>query len=254
MVRQAKGPQAQQAGPTAVLDGRGVRAGFLRLAPVAVFAAPFGLAFGAAAVEHGLLPLETLIMSATVFAGAAQFAVLDLWSHPLPLLSIALTVLAVNARHLLLGAALSPWVNALPWTQRLLALPLLSDANFADSYRSLRDGGGASGGESEGNHGVLVGGGLALWLAWTAGTALGAYAGSGLGDLSRFGIDLVMACFFAAVAAGDLKTPPALLPAAVAAAVAVLALDALPAGWNIILAALAGASVGALTGGRTGGR
>lgn len=227
-----------------MLDGRGVRAGFLRLAPVGVFAAPFGLAFGAAAVEHGLLPLETLIMSATVFAGAAQFAVLDLWSHPLPLLSIALTVLAVNARHLLLGAALSPWVNALPWPRRLLALPLLSDANFADSYRSLREGGG----DGVANLGVLVGGGLALWLAWTAGTALGAYAGSGLGDLGRFGIDLVMACFFAAVAAGDLKTPSSLLPAAVAAAVAVLALEAVPAGWNIILAALAGASVGALTG------
>lgn len=240
MVRNAQDPQAQQTSPAVVLDGYGVRAGFLRLAPLAVFAVPFGLAFGAAAVEHGLLPLETLVMSATVFAGAAQFAVLDLWNHPLPLLSIALTALAVNARHLLLGAALSPWVNALPWPLRLLALPLLSDANFADSYRSLRDGGS--------NLGVLVGGGLALWLAWTAGTALGAYAGSGLGDLSRFGIDLVMACFFAAVAAGDLKTPPSLLPAAVAAAMAVLALDAVPAGWNIVLAALAGASVGGLTG------
>ncbi|WP_420345671.1 AzlC family ABC transporter permease [Pelagibius sp.] len=246
MVRDVEATPAQQAGPAPVLDGRGLRAGFTRLAPVAVFALPFGLAFGAAAVERGLLPLQALIMSATVFAGAAQFAVLDLWSHPLPLFSIALTVLAVNARHLLLGAALAPWINALPWPRRLLALPLLSDANFADSYRSLRDSGDDGGGDA--NLGILVGGGLALWLAWTAGTAMGAYAGSGLGDLSRFGIDLVMACFFAAVAAGDLKTLPALLPAAVAALVAVLTLDVVPVGWNIILAALAGASVGALTG------
>ncbi|MBO6851976.1 MAG: AzlC family ABC transporter permease, partial [Marinobacter sp.] len=47
-----------------------VRLEFLRLLPISLFVVAFGAAFGLAAIQKGLEPLQALLMSATVFAGA----------------------------------------------------------------------------------------------------------------------------------------------------------------------------------------
>ena len=220
------------------MTAAGVRQGVRRLLPVSVFVIPFGLAFGAAAVEQGLTPAQSVIMSALVFAGAAQFAALDLWQAPIPYLSLALVILAVNARHIILGAALSTWVNALSRARRSLALMFLSDANFVDSHSAFKSG--------TTDVGILLGGGLTLWTTWVVGTAIGAMAGSSIGSLERFGIDVVMAAFFAAVLAGEMKTWTSIVVVAVAGMVAIATLGLLPSGWNIIAAAVCGGTVGAM--------
>ena len=50
-------------------------------------------------------------MSVLVFSGAAQFAALDFWPGPVAFGSLALVVLALNARHIVMGAAL--WTHGL---------------------------------------------------------------------------------------------------------------------------------------------
>lgn len=224
--------------PPIVLTLAGVGRGMKRLLPVCAFVLPFGLAYGAAAVEHGMAAWQAIVMSATVFAGASQFAALELWQAPLPFVSMALVVLAVNARHIILGAALSPWVNRLPRWKWLASLAMMSDVNFADSQTAFKAG--------ERDAGLLLGGGLIMWLNWMIGTAVGAFAGAGLGALDRFGLDVVMAAFFGAIVVGNLKTRAALVPVAVAIVVALATLPLLPTGWNIIIAALCGGVVGAV--------
>jgi 4-azaleucine resistance transporter AzlC len=214
----------------------GVRRGVIEIMPVAIFLVPFGIAFGVAASAKGIDAEVSLLMSMAVYAGAAQFAVLDLWYAPLPLLTMALTVLAVNARHLLLGAALAPWLLQVPLTRRLAALLLLSDANFAHAM-SARDRG-------EVDAGILLGSGLAMWVIWIVTTAIGVFAGAMLGDLTRFGFDAVMVTYFAAIIVGQWKGLPDLLPWIAAAAVATAGFYVLPAGWHIIAGALAGGFVG----------
>lgn len=221
-----------------VLTAAGARDGARRMAPIALFVLPFGLAFGAAAVAAGLSPEAAVGMSALVFAGAAQFAGLELWSDPPPLMSLALVALAVNARLAVMGAALAPWLNALSLGRRLLALASLTDANFADGRAALRDG--------ARDAGVLAGGGAALWLAWVSGTAAGAYAGASIGALEAFGLDLVMAAFFAAAVTGGLRSGGPVAPVVAGAAVAVATREVLPSGWHLIAAALAGGAVAAL--------
>jgi predicted branched-subunit amino acid permease len=88
----------------------GVWRGSVEIAPIAAFVIPFGIAFGVAASAQGISPEVSVFMSIAIYAGASQFAVLDLWYAPLPLATLALTVFAVNARHILLGAALAPWL------------------------------------------------------------------------------------------------------------------------------------------------
>lgn len=214
----------------------------MEIAPVAGFVVPFGIAFGMAATTRSLPPDISMVMSAAVYAGASQFAVLDLWHAPLPLAMMALTVLAVNARHILLGAAIAPWMLKVPPLRRAAALFFLSDANFAQAMTARARG--------EHDAGVLLGSGLLMWAAWMIGTAIGAYGGAALGDLTRFGLDVVMVCYFSAMALAQWTGRADLPPWLVAAGVALAGWLLLPPGWHII----AGALAGGLTGARRHGR
>ena len=60
------------------LDKTLVWSGFKQLAPIAIFVVAFGAAFSLAAIQAGLSDSVIVTMSSLVFAGAAQFAVLDL--------------------------------------------------------------------------------------------------------------------------------------------------------------------------------
>jgi 4-azaleucine resistance transporter AzlC len=215
---------------------RGVRRGSVEIAPLAAFVIPFGIAFGVAASAKGVAPEVSVFMSAAIFAGASQFAVLDLWHAPLPLATLALTVLAVNARYILQSAALAPWLLQIPLLQRLAALLLLNDGNFAHTMAALDRG--------ETDAGILFGGGLTMWIMWIASTAVGALAGSLLGDVSRFGFDAVMLAYFTAVIVGWWKGRSDLFPFITAAVVAVAGTCVLPSGWHVIAGALAGGAVG----------
>jgi predicted branched-subunit amino acid permease len=211
--------------------------GCLQVAPVTVYVVPFGVAFGVAATAKGLPPDMSIFMSAAVMAGASQFAALDLWHAPLPLATMALTVLAVNARHILFGAALAPWLLQLPVIQRLAATAILSDANFAQAASAREQG--------ETDAGVLCGAGLLLWLIWTVSTAAGAFGGTLLGGLPRFGFDAVMVAYFAATVLVQWRGRGDALPWAATAVVAVVGSHILPAGWHIVAGALTGGAIGA---------
>jgi len=215
----------------------GVWRGAVEIAPIAAFIIPFGIAFGVAASAKGVPAEISLLMSVAIYAGASQFAALDLWYAPLPLATLALTVLAVNARHILLGAVLAPWLLQVPIVRRLAALVLLSDANFAQAMAARERG--------EMDAGILFGSGLAMWVTWIVGTSAGVLAGSLLGDLSRFGFDAVMVTYFAAIIVGQWKGVLDLFPWIGAAAVAVIGAHVLPAGWHIIAGALTGGVIGA---------
>lgn len=227
------------AGPRgARLTGAGVTRGARDLASVAAFAVlPFGVGFGAAAAEQGLTPAQALIMSALAFSGVVQFAALEFWRGAMTYGVLALVTIAINARLIMMSAAMAPWVNAVSPARRAASLAMLSDANFAAGRAELARG--------ADDLGPYLGGGLVLWSAWVAGTAVGVAAGAVLGDLSVYGLDMVMACFFVTLAAGQIQGWPSVAVMALAAAVAALTAHALPVGWNVVVAALAGGALNA---------
>ncbi|MEO1193619.1 MAG: AzlC family ABC transporter permease [Pseudomonadota bacterium] len=215
------------------LTWAGTRDGARRFFALSLFIVPFGVAFGVAAVESGLTPLQAVIMSAAVFTAMAQFAALEFLVEPIAYLSLAIIVFTLSARHIIMGAALSPWVNQLPLAKRCLVLTPLTDATFADAQIRLRDG--------RGDLGLILGGGLLFWFTWCWSTALGAYGGDLLGDLRAFGFGVVMLSFFAATALDQTRRFPRLVwPVLIAIGISILTLPYLPTGWNIILAALVG--------------
>ena len=217
----------------------GVLRGIKRLLPICVFVVPFGIAFGIAAIENGLGPFQATAMSLFVFTATAQFAALEFLNEPAAFVSLGLVATALSGRHIIMGAALAKWINQLPIGKRIATLIFLSDANFADTQALLHQG--------ETDMGPLLGGGLILWLTWTLSTALGAYGGDIFGNTDAYGFGVVMLCFFAATVFTMVRNSPSLfLPVIASMGVSFLTFPILPAGWNIILAAIIGGFVAQL--------
>ncbi|MCB9958971.1 MAG: AzlC family ABC transporter permease [Rhodospirillaceae bacterium] len=212
----------------------GILRGMRRTLVVAVFITPFGIAYGVAATEQGMSATQAILMSAVVFAGAAQFATLDLWQAPVAFVSLALLVLAVNARMVIMGAALAAWLNRISLGRRLLTLGFLTDVNFADMLPVYRRG--------ERDLGLLLGSGVVLWFPWVGGTALGALTGQSLGSPEVFGFDVVMISFFGAIVVSQTRRA-SIATVASAAVASVLFGQYVAGGWNILLAALVGGCV-----------
>ncbi|SFB82407.1 4-azaleucine resistance probable transporter AzlC [Marinospirillum celere] len=219
------------------LDAQGTWLGFKRLLPLSMFVIAFGIAFGLAAAQTGLSKTEAMLMSALVFAGASQFAALELWQLEIPLLAIMITTFAINARHLLMGASLYPWLKEVPAAKRYGILTVISDANWAIAAQEYQRG--------ERNLGVLFGGGLALWLTWVTGTWMGLVLTQGIPDPEALGLDMVLGCFLLTMALGGSKNLRNLVIWSVAGATSILALYWLPPNSHVVAGALAGGLVGA---------
>jgi predicted branched-subunit amino acid permease len=200
----------------------------------------FASAFGAAAVQKGLSLAEAVSLSGFVFAGAAQMVSLELWRDvwtPSAILAIMTLTAVINARMILMGAAIQPWLAGQPKVRGALTAFLLTDANWLIATRYRSEGGR--------DVGVLLGSGIVLWLLWVLATIPGYLAGALVPDPKRFGLDLVMPIYFAAMLVPLWKGWRPARPWVIAAGVA-LVVHALVPGYAFILAgAVAGAAAGA---------
>lgn len=231
---------------TSMAEGHGAtvmtRAGWWRgareILPLCTFVVVLGASFGVAARQAGLNASLATLMSAMVFAGGAQFAALGLLGPPPLIWPLLLGTLAINARHLLLGAALAPWLSRLGWWRQLTSVTVLSDANWAYAVRAHAAG--------ERDAGVLVGAGATMWVAWVLGTFVGSVAAGAVPDVRQFGLDALLVAFFgAALTDGWRGTGD--LPLASAAAVTTLgAAYWVGPEWSVLLGALGGAGAGVL--------
>src|ERR671926_345713 len=129
--------------------------------PLLIGVIPFGLIYGALALEAGLSPAASQLMSSTVFAGSAQFITTQLVHDITPGFVIVLTIAVVNLRHMLYSASLAPYLAALSTRWKALLSYLLTDEAYAPTVLHY---------EKEGSspyaHWFLLGAGLALWSTW----------------------------------------------------------------------------------------
>jgi branched chain amino acid efflux pump len=219
------------------------RAGFelgLRLAlPVLPSMIAFGLAVGASAAGKGFDFLDHLLMNLFVYAGMSQLVAMEVWPEHYGVVSLtglALLCATVNARMLLMSASLHPWLGALPAWQSYPALHLLTDPGWLIAMR-YRAGGGA-------DAGVFFGSSVLLYVAWLAAIVAGYLLGALIADPRRFGIDLVMPIFFAAMLIPLWRGPRRGAAWVVAGAVALVVQQLLDGWWFIVAGAVAGSVAG----------
>lgn len=226
----------RRAGPPFTLQG--FRAGAIAGGALAPGVALYGVAIGVIAAASGLTVIEATLMSAWVFSGSAQMASLQAWADPLPLVAIAFTTVAMNARYLLLGAALRPWLAGLPPSLSYSSLFVLGDSNWALAMREHAEG--------RNDAAFLVGSGIMTWLTWVGGTIAGALFGQVLGDPKHLGLDFFLAAFFATMAVAFFRQARGVVPLVVGIAVAVAVERMVEGPWYILAGALAGSLVEAI--------
>ena len=171
----------------------GRRAAIVEGWPIFVTAVVVGIAFGLTARQSGLSIVETSATSVIVFAGAAQFVMVDLLRTGTPVPLIVLTVLLLNARHLLMAAAIRPFVQVASPPRRFGLAYVLTDEAFAMGIGWFR-----RGHRDLAYYAVFS---TLLWCSWNLGTLLGAVFGAGVDDPQRFGIDFAITAVFVAIVA-----------------------------------------------------
>lgn len=219
-------------------DSRDFKTGLSDIWPAAVAAAPIGLVFGTLAVAKGLSPLEAVLMSILVFAGGAQFAALEIWATPAPILLLALSTLLINARHVLMGASLSSKMARFSLPQKLFGMYFLTDEAWALAERR------AMTQPISFRYWIAVA--IVLPIAWIGSTAIGAGLGSLLGDPKRLGADFAFTAIFIALVAAFWKGRTTAVIIAAAGIASALVYKTIGTPWHVLAGAAAGIAAAAL--------
>jgi predicted branched-subunit amino acid permease len=220
------------------LDGfrRGLRDGL----PLGLSIFAYGLGFGLVAAQAGFGIGRSVVTSAAIYSGSAQLAAVNLLqSGAATLTALFATILVINARYFLFGAALQPWLGQVSAPKAYGSLLLLGDANWMLTMRAIRAG--------EADRAYLAGTGTPMFVGWLAGTAIGAGAVTILPAPEALGFDLMLPAFAAAMTAAMTKARADLVPVAVGAGAALLIASVAGASWAVIGAGLAGGVVAAAT-------
>ena len=53
---------------------------------------------------------------------SSEFAAVNLWANPLPIMLIATVTFMINSRHILMGAAIAPYMRDMPLKKAMPAL------------------------------------------------------------------------------------------------------------------------------------
>ncbi len=216
----------------------GVWRGFVLAQPLAPGVLVYALVFGALAGERGLSWLHAVLMSVFVYSGSAQLAALQVWSTQSgAVAALAVTVLAINARYVLYGAAIQPWLSQAPRPVVYGSLFVLGDGSWALAMREHAAG--------YRDAGFILGSGLAGFFPWVGGTIAGQLMANAIPDPRSWGLDFMLPAFAAAIGYSLWRGKADVLPLLAALAVAVPLQLAAPSGWTFVLAGIAVAAMAA---------
>jgi predicted branched-subunit amino acid permease len=200
----------------------------------------YGIAFGLLARQENLSQLESLAMSFVVYSGSAQLAAVSAMGQGGfvgldAVASIAAAIVLLNARYLLYGAALWPWLGAAPARVALPSLFYMGDGSWVLSMRARALG--------ERDAMYVLGSGLSSFLPWLMGTWVGFLAAGLLADPKALGVDFLLVGFCAAMGVAMLKAKTDWTSAGCALATALVVDRFAPGGWTIVAAGLVGGFV-----------
>ncbi len=210
----------------------------MRLAvPVLLGYLPVGFTFGILAVQAGMNPLTVGLTSWFVYAGSAQLIAAGMLGAGAGPAAIIVTTFVVNLRHLLMSAALAPYLR--PWSRPLQAWFSfeMTDETFALNLSRFSSAGV--------DRAEALGVNCLSHLAWTTGGVAGALFDKAIGDIRPFGLDFALTGMFIALILPHVRVPRRLLAlcsgAALSLIFALLGMDQ----WNVMLATACAATIAA---------
>jgi predicted branched-subunit amino acid permease len=214
------------------------RDGAVGAVPLTVGVAPWGVVTGVAMVSAGFTSAQAVGMSILVFAGSAQLAVLPLFIAKAPLWVMLATGLLVNLRYFIYSAVLAPHFARLSRPWRVLLSYITVDGMFAMFAGRYRPGDGLAH-----KHWWYLGGSSLMWVIWQLASLIGIFGGA----LIPRDWSLEFAATLALIALlMPLLFDRAVVSGAAVAGVVSLAGTRLPMNLGVLLAVIAGVSVGLL--------
>jgi branched chain amino acid efflux pump len=196
--------------------------------PFAVAVGAFGISFGVLAREAGMSSLASVVMSATTFAGSAQFAVASVLGTGGGVAAACIAALLLNARYGPIGMSVAPTLKG-GRLKRLIEAQIVVDESWALSNQ----GGGRF------DRQILIGAGTLLYASWVVGTTLGVLAGNLIGDPNKLGMDAAFPALFLALLVGQIRSRRAAVAAVLGAAIALVVTPFAKPGIPLIAACLA---------------
>ncbi|RXZ81717.1 branched-chain amino acid ABC transporter permease [Paenibacillaceae bacterium] len=200
-----------------------------------------GIACGVVASTAGLSLMEISLFCLLLYAGSAQFIVAGMIASGSSIAAITLTVFFVNARHLLLSAALSPYLKNLSPLKNAMIGCLISDETFGVAAHKAFQTGRLS---EKWMHGLNITAFIGWWLANVG----GAFLGQWITDPEKYGLDFALTGMFIGLlilsAWGRKKFKLDIAVGMIAVVVAVASTLFLSSSLGIILGTVVGATIG----------
>lgn len=210
-----------------------IQKGALANLPVAASVGAYGSVLGVLAAQKGISWLELVLMNISIFAGSAQFVMVDMWAPHLPVLEMIFAVMVINLRYLLIGASLKPLFRGATLTQKAMIMHLVADENWAVTMAAHRKG--------TTTIWFLLGGGICLFSVWSFGTLFGQRLGALVRNPEAMALDFAFTAVFTALAVSLWRGKSDLLPWAGAALLSIASEKLLPGKWYIVVGGIGGA-------------
>jgi 4-azaleucine resistance transporter AzlC len=206
--------------------------GLRAVLPIVVTVPLFAISWGVLARAADLGIIAPIVMSATTFAGSAQFAAVSILDDGGGVVAAIVAALLLNARYAAIGIAVASLFRG-STARRLAESQLIVDESWALSARP----------DGTFDRRILLGAGVTLYVAWVLGTVVGVLGGGFLGDPGRLGLDAAFPALFLALLASQLRSGRAVVAAITGGAIALALLPFTPPGVPLV-AAVAGCLVG----------
>jgi predicted branched-subunit amino acid permease len=203
---------------------------------VGIATGAYGISFGALSVAAGLSLWQTIALSALLFSGASQFAVVGIIAAGGAGAAAVATSSLLGARNGIYGLQMSRLLRV-HGLWRVPAAQLTIDESTAVAIGQP---------EPAAQRLGFWGTGLSVYVLWNLSTIVGAVVGNALGDPRQYGLDAAAPAAFCALLWPRLRSGDARAVAAVAAVIALVVAPHASAGIPVLFAGLAAIVAGLL--------
>ena len=218
--------------------------------PIWIAFVPSSIAWGIAAQSHKLTLEEVFLLSAWVYSGPAQFAVLGPLAEGKSAIQVLVAGTLMNLRFLPMSTALAPFFNGVKRLPLLLSSHVISASSFIVPYlqylkerESAQPATGDPIAEGYSNLAFFLGVGMTAFVVWVVGTATGFIVALGVPAGFDEALKFILPGYFAGLLVVEMKGWTMALICAASLIAALLGAMASP-GWGWLVTAFVVAFAG----------
>lgn len=148
-----------------------------------------GFAAGVIEKASGFTILEIALLSLLLYAGSGQFITAGMYVAGAPALAIIITIFFVNIRHLVMSAALSPYLKRFTFWENTTTGILLTDETFSVAANEMNK-------SKEGSYYWMLGLNVTAYIHWAIANIIGASLGQYVSNPKSLGLDFALVAMF----------------------------------------------------------